>query len=246
MKKLTTKELANVGVVVDPTNPQNGIRFEELTERLPGEDWGLDLLEAYADYHHSQLIELGRRTAVHTFRLGKALLLIRPRLKNERTWCLWQKSHNIARNTAWEAIGVGTHFKSESELGGMGVTEAKQQAGVIRQRPKSATSAAIEQPHRRSKRNRGDGVEWRNGIGPRTASHAVAADVDNQNDDDDDYQEALLVRLERVAEVVKDIRDEAGGTDWTIVGEVERQQHLTLLDEITECIQAIRLELEQP
>lgn len=130
-------ELHNLGMRVDPADPGRAIRATDAG--TPDEEWDTDALGRYAAAElaessrlEDEAVGIGRRSAVHLFRAGRALHLARERLKAGGEWCGWQARHGIARTSAWEAIGLFERAGDEATVAGLTISAAKAHFGVTR------------------------------------------------------------------------------------------------------------------
>lgn len=268
MKKTSEQDLLAACIVIDPKDSHQAISISNLADRMPDESWNTETLEAYAAHHIAEFIGLQRRSAIHLYRAGLALLLIRDRLKGERQWCSWQDQHEIARTTAWEAVKLAEFFHFEDELAELGIIEAKRKANIVEERsarvdrdrtnsqdldPRSGPDLRIVGKKPPASRRPADNVRWHDNPFKDGEAGSRSENVDEEDDDHEDMgpdlipikePEDILVRLRQVAEVMDIILEEAPEMDLPTIPDTERQQLVELLDEITGLAKAIRSEVE--
>jgi len=119
----------------------------------PDASWTLDRLLIYAkgemansDNAEQQAILQSRKSAVHLFRAGHALALVRERCKAEKHGDCgkFKENHGLAGTTANDAIRLYENAKTEDALIGLGITEAKEKFGIAK--PKKTKTGASRQP----------------------------------------------------------------------------------------------------
>lgn len=94
---------------------------------LPGRDWPLDDLAAYAKSQIAESILQAHKSAVALFRAGCALFHIRNRCLSDGhgKWTRWMRDHNLSRTTVNDAIRLFENAASEEAVAGLGITVAK-------------------------------------------------------------------------------------------------------------------------
>jgi hypothetical protein len=135
--RLTERDLERCGLIVDPQNPGQVVPLAEDT--TPDDSWDEDRLGRYAaaglGRHHQLLeesVQLGRKSTVQLHRAGRALSLAHKKLKAERRWCTWLRTHGISTTSAWEAMELYRRERSEKEIEGLTPTQAKTKYGITR------------------------------------------------------------------------------------------------------------------
>ncbi len=148
--KMTEKDLAKCGLMVDPQNPAQIVPIDR--EAVPDDTWDLDRLAQYAATGlteagrlRTEALLLARRSTVQTFRAGRALAIAQEKLKADRGWVQWLKAHNIPRTSAWEAVELFKRAGSEEALADLTLTQAKNKfhiTGSPKRRPAGAINGA--------------------------------------------------------------------------------------------------------
>ena len=98
---------------------------------LPTPSWTEKQLAEGARYQWSQLQAAEKKAAVHVFRLGAALALLKPSLKKQRRWAKFLKEMKISEATAWRATELSNRAKTEDQVALLTITEAYEKFGII-------------------------------------------------------------------------------------------------------------------
>jgi hypothetical protein len=143
---------------------------------LPGQNWTLDDLAAYAKGQIAESALQAHKSAVALFRAGCALFHIRNRCMADGhgRWTGWLRDHGLGRTTVNDAIRLFENAERPDALAGLGITEAKRkfvypkkaEAGETNGREDSQTSATegVNRPEpgaARSGRGRGRAASQR-------------------------------------------------------------------------------------
>ena len=100
------KELANLGLKIDPNDPTQAVPLKSLTMRdfdsPPDPLWTIDQLSEYERHHHEQFVILGKRKAAHLYRLGEALIIAKEKCVHGE-WGKYLKNVGISEATACRA-----------------------------------------------------------------------------------------------------------------------------------------------
>ena len=143
--RVDEKELAELGLVINPDNPNEAISARDLADAEPNEDWDVARLARYVAERFTavtqceeQILVLTRRTADETFRAGHALHFAQAKLKTTKAWRAWLLENRIPVTTAWEAVEVYRRAKTPEAVAGLTAGEAKQKFGI--QKPRKPAS----------------------------------------------------------------------------------------------------------
>lgn len=98
----------------------------------PQASWDVKRLMAYARREIREAVALGKRTAVHLYRAGHALSLIRKKLKPSRQWVKWQEEHQLPRTVVNDAIRLYAAAGNEKAVTGLTVMEAYDSFGIAK------------------------------------------------------------------------------------------------------------------
>lgn len=141
--RMTEADLAQMGLTVEGDQV---VRADP--DKKPDPSWTVEQLAIYAKSKmalslqaEKEAILQAHKSAVDLFWAGAALRLIRDILKKEERWVAWQKANKLARSTVLEAIALYENAKSPDALVGLGITEAKEQFGVVKAGPSPSTVA---------------------------------------------------------------------------------------------------------
>src|SRR3954454_15734433 len=106
---------------------------------MPAESWDLEQLAAYVKDRFHLAEFFGRKSAVQIWRAGKALLLVKEKLKAERKWTSWAKQHDLPLTSVYEAMKLAEKFENERDIIGFSGVDAKMVAGTFKPRAKEPT-----------------------------------------------------------------------------------------------------------
>lgn len=113
----------------------------EPDESGPDESWEVDRLTAYVgaqltlfEKQSDVVARLSRKSAVLLFRAGRALSLIRSKLKLKKGWEQWLKDHSLGKTSAWKAIALYKRVDDEAVVANMSVTKAMRLYGIEKKR----------------------------------------------------------------------------------------------------------------
>ncbi len=98
---------------------------------LPNPSWSQDQLVEGARYQWEQVQAAEKKAAVHVFRLGAALAILKPRMKKRRGWGQFVKKLHLSGATAWRAMELFTRAKTEDQVASLPITEAYEKFGII-------------------------------------------------------------------------------------------------------------------
>lgn len=129
------KQSANVIDGKASRHPQNdGNPFT--VKGMPTAEWAVDKLTKYAKQQAEHIAALGKKVAIHTFRLGAALAEAKkkPELRRHGAWGKFLKSVGISGATAWRAEELFKLARSEENVAGLEITEAYIKFGIMRQK----------------------------------------------------------------------------------------------------------------
>jgi len=102
-----------------------------ILQELPDPSWSQDQLVEGARYQWRQIQAAEKKVAVHVFRLGAALAILKPSLKKRRGWGKFIKGLHLSEATAWRAMELFTRAKTENQVASLPITEAYEQFGII-------------------------------------------------------------------------------------------------------------------
>ena len=145
-------ELQTLGLTLDPNDSKKAVPLGNGTAKKPVATKSLNggkkpfsvkglsapsftqkqLIEC-ARYQWGQLQAAEKKAAVHVFRLGAALALLKPSLKKQRRWGKVLKDLHIAEATAWRATELFTRAKTEDQVALLTITEAYLAFGILGQ-----------------------------------------------------------------------------------------------------------------
>ena len=135
---MSPSDLHALGLQVDPDDPTQVIHVAHQVESSPDESWDLDQLGRYAEIGLSEAdrlqresIQLGRRSTVQIFRVGRALSIARQKVPWGE-WERWLTTHNIKKTSAWEAIELYERAGSEEAIANLTPSEAKRRYGIAK------------------------------------------------------------------------------------------------------------------
>ena len=109
------------------------------TPELPGNDWDVDRLSAFARREHQAIVAGESTLAGAYWRLGNALTKVRKQMGHGH-WLPYLASLGIEKTRSSKACAVYRTFPSLEDLSGMTVAEA------YAARPRSSRTRNIEQP----------------------------------------------------------------------------------------------------
>lgn len=135
MKAKNEKHPNSNGTAKKPATPKspNGGKKPCSVQGLPTPYWSQKQLVEAARYQWGQLQAAEKKAAVHVFRLGAALVLLKPSLKKQRRWAKFLKDLHISEATAWRATELFTRAKTEEQVAFLTITEAYEKFGIIAQ-----------------------------------------------------------------------------------------------------------------
>ena len=160
------------------------VSMPKIQNQQPDVSWPLPRLGTYAQNNLNQVQHLTRDTAVNTYRAGQALYFAQKKLIG--TWSKWLTSQGIPYATAWQAIKLYAECPSETDLGGLSITEAKIKFGIFKE----------YMPADEQKGNRGNGG---GGGGGRSIS------TPNEEQDPEQLLSLFYHRLKGAAEIAKSL-----------------------------------------
>lgn len=109
--------------------------------QTPDADASLEELAEYAVKTLEAIREAPVRMAVDVFRLGRAMIFAKAKIKGRGHWVKWQAANNLPRPTVNQAIRLYRHFGEESALDGKTIMFAKREAGILK--PKAARKPPV-------------------------------------------------------------------------------------------------------
>jgi hypothetical protein len=97
----------------------------------PDPTWTLDQLNEYERHHHEQFVILGKRKAVHLYRLGEALIIANEKCVHGE-WGKYLKSVGISESTFCRARDLVKRAPSIEAVTELGITEAYIKYGILK------------------------------------------------------------------------------------------------------------------
>jgi hypothetical protein len=122
---------------------------------LPDPTWDLERLASYAKDRFAIAEFFGRKTAMQLWRAGRALLIVKDKLKAERKWTVWAEEHGLPMTSVYDAIKIAERFEQEDDIVGLTTIEARTIAGTIK--PRRADDKGVTNTEPRDERPVTDG-----------------------------------------------------------------------------------------
>ncbi|MGO8749765.1 MAG: hypothetical protein ACLQNE_27790 [Thermoguttaceae bacterium] len=94
----------------------------------PKKSWGIDQLDPYIQVQHEQIRYGERKLAIHTYRLGQALILAKKKVGHGE-WGKFLKKHRISDST-WSRARQLVERSNEADLGKLGIHDAYLKYGI--------------------------------------------------------------------------------------------------------------------
>jgi len=113
------------------TKSPNGGKKPFSVKGLPTPSWTEKQLVEGARFQWKELQAAEKKAAVHVFRLGAALILLKSSLKKRRSWGKFLKDLHISEATAWRATELFMRAKTEDQVAFLTITEAYEKFGII-------------------------------------------------------------------------------------------------------------------
>jgi hypothetical protein len=133
--RLKEKDLARLGLSVDG---DEAVKVNP--DAVPNHQWTLEQLEAYVLRQMPIYEALTKQPTVVLFHIGRALKLIRDRLRPKPgAWTAWQKEKQLPTTRVWEAITLFERAKEEGNVRGLPIQVAYEKWSI--RKPKPSTTA---------------------------------------------------------------------------------------------------------
>jgi len=163
MKVKNEAELrSKLGLTIDPSDPTKAVPLNDngkttkspdsgkkpfSVKGLPTPSWTEKQLVEGARYHWGQAQAFEKKAAVHVFRLGAALFLLKPLMKKRRKWGKFLKEMNLSSASAWRAMELFTRAKTENQVAFLTITDAYKKYGISIQAQIPADDDDAERNH---------------------------------------------------------------------------------------------------
>ena len=132
MQKQQFKVVHSDGKAKRPS-PKGGGKNHFTVKGLPDPSWTEKQLAEAARYQWGE-IQIGeKKLAIHVFRLGAALNLLKPSLKKKRQWEKFLKEMGLSTASAWRAMELCQRAKTEDQVIGLSITESYLTFGILSQ-----------------------------------------------------------------------------------------------------------------
>lgn len=106
---------------------------QEQNERgRPDDTWATDELVQYVREERSAFAGLERKCVKARYRIGCALLILKPRLKAERRYRKWLAEEDISTTLEWEATKLAERVECEEDLVAPSITETLVKYGIVK------------------------------------------------------------------------------------------------------------------
>jgi hypothetical protein len=112
-------------------SPPNGGKKPFSMTGLPTPSWTERQLVEGARFQCSEMQAAERKAAVHVFRLGAALIILKPLMKKRRSWGKFLKDLHLSEATAWRATELFARAKTEDQVALLPITDAYEKFGII-------------------------------------------------------------------------------------------------------------------
>ncbi len=116
-----------------PKSSPNGGKKPFSVQGLPHASLSEKQLVQCARYQRKELLAAEKKAAVHVYRLGVALAILKPNLKKRRQWAKFLNDLGIAEATAWRATELYRRAEREEKVALFTITEAYLHFGIVTQ-----------------------------------------------------------------------------------------------------------------
>lgn len=184
MKRLsfTDRELAEMGLMIDPLDPNSLVRVEDACGRRPDDSWTTEQLQHYvvaamdrakafvcqAGKLREEIHSLVRQTAFERWWIGCALHLVKGRLGTKREWTGWQRRQRVSRTTVWRAVRLYQTYESPELVRELPIVDVYR---ALKMCPAKTVAEAVDTREEEQVREDEEGVE---AVQPRNESDGNA------------------------------------------------------------------------
>jgi hypothetical protein len=173
------------GAAAQPLDLSKSFTVKDLASP-PDPTWTIDQLNDYERHHYEQFIMLGKRKAVHLYRLGEALMIAKGKCEHGE-WGKYLKSLGISEATASRAralVKLATSIEAVTELG---ITEAYIEYGILKSNDAESDEDAISGKKETAKKNTASRKKRK--TQPKVAKNGSGEDETGDDDDDEDIDD---------------------------------------------------------
>lgn len=155
----------------------------------PRKSWGIDQLDPYIQVQCEQIRYGERKLAIHTYRLGQALLFAKPKVGHGE-WGKFLKKHRISDST-WSRARQLVERANEADLSELGITGAYLKYGILTQpveepdtQAEATTGTVRKTPKQKAAATKVAAKKTSESKKPTTAKPSTPPTMDASEDDD--------------------------------------------------------------